>query len=210
VHPGFPSIHPIAALITGIMACLLCLVLCTPSPRYVTAHSYPSFDPAPSPSPALSIDTAQPVAAAPAQSPPDSVPLAPEKPAPDTATPQSSWERVFDKPAAQTGPDTAASGVVERGVAAWYGPGFDRKKTASGERFDARKFTAAHKTLPFNTMVKVTNLENGISVVVRINDRGPFNKNRIIDLSAAAARTIGLDKTGTANVTVETLPGKSP
>ena len=93
----------------------------------------------------------------------------------------------------------------QRGVAAWYGPGFQRRKTASGERFDSRKFTAAHRTLPFNTMVKVVNLDNGMSVVVRINDRGPFTKRRIIDLSTAAARSIGLDKSGTANVTVETI-----
>jgi rare lipoprotein A len=122
--------------------------------------------------------------------------------APDTALPPSSWEGVFNAP--QSVPDSG-TGKIERGAAAWYGPGFERKKTASGERFDSRKFTAAHKTLPFNTMVKVTNLENNKSVVVRINDRGPFNKNRIIDLSTAAARSIGLDKSGTANVTVETV-----
>ena len=94
---------------------------------------------------------------------------------------------------------------LKQGIASWYGPGFHEKKTASGQRFDMNKCTAAHRTLPFNTMVKVTNLDNGLSVVVRINDRGPFNKNYCVDLSLAAARRIGLDKSGTANVRIETV-----
>ncbi|MGB7569011.1 MAG: septal ring lytic transglycosylase RlpA family protein [Chitinivibrionales bacterium] len=92
---------------------------------------------------------------------------------------------------------------VERGIAAWYGSKFHGRKTSSGERFDMNKLTAAHRTLPFNTVVKVTNLHNKTSVVVRINDRGPYAKNRIIDLSRAAAHKIGLDRSGTAPVRVE-------
>jgi len=84
------------------------------------------------------------------------------------------------------------------GVASYYGPKFHGKKTASGEVFDMYKLTAAHRTLPFGTRVRVTNLENSKSVVVRINDRGPFIKGRIIDLSFEAARRIGI--TGLAKV----------
>jgi rare lipoprotein A len=93
-------------------------------------------------------------------------------------------------------------------MAAWYGDKFNGGKTASGERFNMHKLTAAHRTLPFNTLVKVTNLNNKATVVVRINDRGPFVKNRIIDLSRAAARKIGLDRLGTAPVRIE-LAGES-
>ncbi|CAN5650653.1 hypothetical protein BH10BAC5_BH10BAC5_03630 [soil metagenome] len=90
---------------------------------------------------------------------------------------------------------------TESGVASWYGPGFQGRKTASGERFDTHEMTAAHKTLPFGTMLKVTNLENGISVVVKINDRGPFVRGRIIDLSNAAKNELQMG--GTASVKIE-------
>lgn len=90
---------------------------------------------------------------------------------------------------------------VQEGVASWYGPGFQGRKTANGERFDTYEMTAAHKTLPFNTLVKVTNLDNGVSTVVRINDRGPFVRGRIIDLSNAAKNTIQMG--GTAQVRIE-------
>jgi rare lipoprotein A len=94
-------------------------------------------------------------------------------------------------------------GFVQRGTAAWYGEKFHGGKTASGERFDMHKLTAAHRTLAFNTMVRVTNLHTKASVVVRINDRGPFGKKFIIDLSRAAAHKIGIDKSGTAPVLIE-------
>lgn len=94
----------------------------------------------------------------------------------------------------------------ERGVASWYGPGFHGRRTASGERFDQRKMTAAHRNLPFGTWVKVINLENDKSVVVRINDRGPFRAGRIIDLSRAAAKKVGLLPSGTAKVLIFYLP----
>lgn len=92
-----------------------------------------------------------------------------------------------------------------RGVASYYGPGFQGNKTANGERFDMHAMTAAHKTLPFNTKVRVKNLDNGKSVIVRINDRGPFKKGRIIDLSKGAAKKIGMLQTGTAHVKLEIL-----
>ncbi|MFB2935181.1 septal ring lytic transglycosylase RlpA family protein [Aerosakkonemataceae cyanobacterium BLCC-F154] len=95
--------------------------------------------------------------------------------------------------------------AILRGIASWYGPGFHGNRTANGERYNQNSLTAAHRSLPFGTMVRVTNLRNGLSVVVRINDRGPFTRGRIIDLSAAAARTIGLTSSGIARVTVEVL-----
>jgi len=96
---------------------------------------------------------------------------------------------------------------IQTGVASWYGPGFHGKKTANGEKFNKNKFTAAHKTLPFNTLVKVINTENGKSVTVRINDRGPYAKDRIIDLSEAAGKKIGITKTGTAFVKILLVKG---
>jgi rare lipoprotein A len=97
-------------------------------------------------------------------------------------------------------------GYEEEGVASWYGAAHHRKKTASGERFDAYGgLTAAHKTLPFNVCAEVENLRTGKSVLVRINDRGPFAKGRVIDLSQAAASEIGLVRSGVAEVRVEAV-----
>jgi rare lipoprotein A len=92
------------------------------------------------------------------------------------------------------------------GIASYYAEEFNGRQTASGELYDMEELTAAHPTLPFNTRVRVTNLDNGKSVVVRINDRGPFKKGRILDLSYRAARVIGLIPEGTAPVRVEILP----
>lgn len=91
------------------------------------------------------------------------------------------------------------------GIASWYGPDFHAKKTSNGEVYNMYADTAAHKTLPMNTMVRVDNLENGKSVIVRINDRGPFVSGRIIDLSNKAAHDIGMVKKGTAKVKVTVL-----
>ncbi len=96
-------------------------------------------------------------------------------------------------------------GETFTGIASWYGPNFHGGKTSNGEYYDMSSLTAAHKTLPMNTQVKVTNLENGQSTIVRINDRGPFVENRIIDLSYAAAQDIGLIKKGTAKVKLEVI-----
>ncbi len=81
---------------------------------------------------------------------------------------------------------------LERGGASWYGPGFHGKRTANGERYDMHALTAAHKTLPFGTMVRVKSLVNGREVLVRITDRGPFARNRVIDLSRAAASELDM------------------
>jgi rare lipoprotein A len=94
---------------------------------------------------------------------------------------------------------------VIRGQASWYGPGFHGKKTASGEIFDQGRLTAAHKTLPLGTKAKVTNLENGNSVEVEINDRGPYVGNRVIDLSRAAANALGFVESGLTLVRIEPL-----
>ena len=95
-----------------------------------------------------------------------------------------------------------ASGSSEEGVASWYGgpDGFEGKPTASGEIYDGNQLTAAHRTLPLGTLVDVRNLENGKTLRVRINDRGPFVKGRIVDLSRAAARELGVIGPGTASV----------
>ena len=90
----------------------------------------------------------------------------------------------------------------ETGVASWYGPGFHAKSTANGEPYDMDGMTAAHKTLPLPSFVEVTNLENGRNVTLRVNDRGPFIGNRIIDLSRRSAQLVGVDRKGTARVRV--------
>src|SRR5690606_39096771 len=99
----------------------------------------------------------------------------------------------------------------ERGIASWYGRKFHGNATASGERYDMYAMTAAHRTLPLPSYVRVTNLSNQRSVVVRVNDRGPFVKNRLIDLSWTAAKKLGFIDRGHTNVLVElVLPGEGP
>jgi len=97
----------------------------------------------------------------------------------------------------------------EVGIASWYGPKFHGRRTANGERFDQNALTAAHRTLPMPSMVRVTNLANGRSVDLRINDRGPFSDNRIIDVSKKAAELLGFRRDGTARVRVQILADKS-
>lgn len=105
-------------------------------------------------------------------------------------------------------PYASAAGFEEIGIASWYGPGFHGKKTSNGEIFNTYALTAAHKYLPFDTNILVTNLENGKTCVVRITDRGPFVDNRIIDLSQAAAKQIDMIKNGTAKVHLTYLDNK--
>ncbi|MBL8951282.1 MAG: septal ring lytic transglycosylase RlpA family protein [Myxococcaceae bacterium] len=93
--------------------------------------------------------------------------------------------------------------VPQGGLASFYGEGFDGKLTASGERFDRTAFTAAHKTLPFDTCVRVTVVETGKSVEVRVNDRGPFVAGRVIDVSEGAARALGIVEQGVAQVRLQ-------
>lgn len=94
---------------------------------------------------------------------------------------------------------------VFKGQASWYGKKFHGKRMANGKRFDMRKLTAAHRTLPFGTKVRVTNLANGRKVIVTITDRGPYAKNRVIDVSKRAAKDLGFVKAGVTHVRVEVL-----
>ena len=97
----------------------------------------------------------------------------------------------------------------ETGIASWYGPGFNAKRTANGETYDQTDMTAAHRTLPMPSFVRVTNLENGRSLVLRVNDRGPFARGRIIDVSKRAAQLLDMYKKGTARVRVQVLEKES-
>ncbi|MHA1601254.1 MAG: septal ring lytic transglycosylase RlpA family protein [Alphaproteobacteria bacterium] len=97
----------------------------------------------------------------------------------------------------------------ETGIASWYGPGFHGRRTANGERYDQNTLTAAHRTLPMPSIVRVTNLDNGRSIKVRINDRGPFSNGRIIDLSQRGADLLGFRQKGTAKVLIEIIEDES-
>lgn len=97
----------------------------------------------------------------------------------------------------------------ETGIASWYGPNFHGKKTANGETYNQNDMTAAHRTLPLPSAVRVTNLENGRSIVLRINDRGPFARGRIIDVSRRGAQLLGFERNGVAKVRVDVLPDES-
>lgn len=101
-------------------------------------------------------------------------------------------------------------GYHDRGIASWYGYKFHKRRTSSGEPYNMFEMTAAHKTLPIPSYVQVTNLENGKKIVVRVNDRGPFHQNRIIDLSYVAAKKLGISRKGTGLVEVVALDPRSP
>lgn len=107
--------------------------------------------------------------------------------------------------------NTVASNTVRKfsqtGVASWYGRQFHGRKTASGESYDMNALTAAHRTLPLNCYIRVTNNNNGKSVVVKVNDRGPFHGNRVVDLSYGAAKQLGITSQGTAKVSIERVSG---
>jgi rare lipoprotein A len=145
---------------------------------------------------------------------------APSQPAPASPETIESTKRATDTEPAATpaappaapspkrgkpSPGTAPAGYVEEGNASWYGVPFNGRRASNGETYDMYKLTAAHRTLPFETMVRVTNLNNGKSTTVRITDRGPFVDNRIIDLSLAAAREIESVGPGVVPVRVEVL-----
>jgi len=102
------------------------------------------------------------------------------------------------------------SAFRQTGEASWYGPDFHGRITANGERYNMLGLTAAHPVLPFNTLVRVTNLDNGRAVVVRINDRGPFLKGRILDLSYGAAKALGANRPGVVRVRIEVVGKASP
>ena len=141
-----------------------------------------------------------------------------QSPAPDAPPPAEPAPHAAAAPAAPAAKKAARQSAAKKadktektakfsqtGKASWYGPGFHGKKTANGEWFDMNTLTAAHRTLPISSRVRVTNLANGKSVVVRINDRGPYHGNRVMDLSKAAAQELGFIRTGTAQVKIEPL-----
>lgn len=115
--------------------------------------------------------------------------------------------RAAESGAAEENRPVRPGAMIEEGVASWYGPNFHGKHTANGEKYNMNGLTAAHRTLPFDTVVRVENSSNGESVVVRINDRGPFVDNRIIDLSRKAAEEIGMLGPGTAPVRLYLVEG---
>ncbi|HVF18305.1 MAG TPA: septal ring lytic transglycosylase RlpA family protein [Steroidobacteraceae bacterium] len=173
-----------------VLACcaLLSLIACGSAPQ----RPIPAPTPLPTPS-------TQPPASMDVSSIPDAVPRAEPKSAKgNPAFYNVLGKRYFVLP--------TANGYVERGVASWYGPGFHAKSTSNGERYDMYAMSAAHTTLPLPAYVKVTNLKNGRSVTVRVNDRGPFKDGRIIDLSYTAASKLGMLRDGTAFVEVRHMP----
>jgi rare lipoprotein A len=116
-------------------------------------------------------------------------------------------------PSQPSGPPSApavAGAYIEEGVASWYGNPFDGRRTSNGEIYDMHQFTAAHRTLPFGAVLRVTNLSNGMQTQVRVNDRGPFVANRVIDLSLSAAQAIAMVGPGTAHVRLEMISGPNP
>jgi rare lipoprotein A len=114
-------------------------------------------------------------------------------------------QRAYEVNGQRYQPIPSADGFVETGIASWYGKDFHGRKTSNGETYDMYAMTAAHKTLPMNVQLKVTNRDNGRSTVVRVNDRGPFVKGRIVDLSYSAAKELGVVGPGTAPVHIEAL-----
>lgn len=142
------------------------------------------------------------------------VPPAPTpSPSPDVITPPKGAQppAISPKNVPPVRPGPIAPGeYVEEGMASWYGVPYHGRRAADGEIYDMYKLTAAHRTLPFNTVVRVTNIVNGEHVDLRITDRGPFVEDRIIDLSLAGARAIDMVATGTARVRVEIISGATP
>jgi rare lipoprotein A len=159
------------------------------------------FSPAPRPAPTQ----AAPVAETPP--PPETVPEVVPHAEPRSRSGNPPFYTVFGKRYYVL---SSSVGYVERGVASWYGPGFHKVRTSTGETYDMYGMTAAHKTLPLPAYVSVTNLQNGRSIVVRVNDRGPFVGNRIIDLSYTAASKLDMLRNGTAMVEVRSIDPPSP
>jgi rare lipoprotein A len=180
-----------------VLACMVLLGACSSSPP---PRSAPQVTPVPAPGPERSTAPRPP---ANLDAIPDAVPrIEPRSTRGNPLSYEVFGKRYIILP--------TADGYVERGVASWYGPDFHTRSTSSGEPYDMYAMTAAHKTLPIPAYARVTNLSNGRSVVVRINDRGPFVDNRIIDLSYTAAHKLGMTQAGTAFVEVQVItPGST-
>jgi len=131
-------------------------------------------------------------------------------PSQQTTSKEKAYQRPYTVMGKHYEPMQSHVGFVQTGVASWYGKDFHGKKTSNGETYDMNAMTAAHKTLPLGVFIKVRNTENGQETVVRVNDRGPFVKGRILDLSYAAAIKLGVDVKGTAPVRIEALGYQIP
>jgi rare lipoprotein A len=142
--------------------------------------------------------------------PPMTAPTAPAKKRPPKAYPSGPGMRPYQINGQWYYPLATAEGYRRQGIASWYGPAFHGRPTACGERYEMNGISAAHKTLPLGTWVRVKNLENGRILDLRINDRGPFIPGRIIDLSLGAARKLGVEEPGTARVEVVALAALPP
>lgn len=154
--------------------------------------------------------------------PPPSIPNAPARPSPAPAPPPvhgATRPPTTSLPTPSPTPRPEPEIVVDKnakvlyhevGWASWYGPGFQKRTAANGEPFDTERMTAAHRTLPLNSVARVTNVKTGESVLLRITDRGPFVNDRVIDLSRAAARKLSVYQHGTALVRIEVLQAPSP
>ena len=185
-----------AAPLAALSAAVLCVLLAACSTLTRRAPAQPAPLPAPAPSPV-------PPPPGGVESIPDAVPRA----EPRSAHGNPPFYDVLGRRYFVLG---AADGYLERGVASWYGPTFHGGNTSSGELYDMYGMSAAHKTLPLPTYARVTNLRNGRSVVVRINDRGPFVANRLIDLSYTAATKLDMIREGTTLVEVRALTPGAP
>ena len=203
----------------GLFAALALTACAAPQPPAAQSQTAPAADnaTAPPPPPAAQSQTA-PAADNAAAPPPPPAAASAQKTA--AAPVRKNWQTAAKKTEVQTARadgktakadgKTAKTAFSQTGKASWYGPGFHGRKTANGERFDMNTLTAAHRTLPISSYVRVTNLANGKSVVVRINDRGPYHGNRVMDLSKAAAQELGFIRTGTAQVKIEQITTDAP
>ena len=196
----------------GLFAALALTACAAPQPPAAQSQTAPAADnaTAPPPPPAAQSQTA-PAADNAAAPPPPPAAASAQKTA--AAPVRKNWQTAAKKTEVQTAKadgKTAKAAFSQTGKASWYGPGFHGRKTANGERFDMNTLTAAHRTLPISSYVRVTNLANGKSVVVRINDRGPYHGNRVMDLSKAAAQELGFIRTGTAQVKIEQITTDAP
>ncbi|MDG5975513.1 rare lipoprotein A [Hydrogenophaga taeniospiralis CCUG 15921] len=153
----------------------------------------------PSPVPVDAPDGQRPGPAVRSTAPPADLPATASTPSPAPGIPEPATAAVPPVDAAPAAP-SAPDQLIDQGLASWYGKRFHGRRTASGERYDMHAFTAAHRTLPFGTRVRVRSVHTGKEVLVRINDRGPFRRGRVIDLSRAAINALGLRQRGVTTV----------
>jgi rare lipoprotein A len=150
------------------------------------------------------------IAPAPPAIAPSAPPASPAPPAPSAAPPPASPATVADSPADADFVSSHPVVYSEEGLASWYGPPYDKRRGANGQIFDKDALTAAHRTLPMNSLIRVTNVSTGQAAILRVTDRGPFVHDRMLDLSLASAKAIGVWRPGVARVRVEVFAAPSP